>query len=437
MAKLYSRRVATYIVIANMVGTGVFTTLGFQVMEDAIPDPMAILIVWALGGIIALAGATCYSEVASIYPEDGGEYHFLSRLYHPIVGITSGVVSIAIGFAAAIAGLGFAAAAYLKPILPDGVSDSLVASLLILSVSVVQWFGVRWSSAVQTGATVLKIGMILIIVLLPAFFNLPNESEFELRVTGRTLDLLSSLALPQALVWVMFAYSGWNAATYFVGHLENPKRNLGSALVRGTLIVIALYLLLNYVFMRSVPFDQLAGTIDIGNVVVAAYLGDNVFRVFGGVLAISLLAGLNAMLIAGPRVVQKMANDLKLLPALGKEHDNGAPRGGVLVLTGISLLFVFFGTFKDIVEYVGISLTMFSMLVVFGVFIVRARNLHNVNTIRSFAYPLAPVLFLASGLWMIYFFVAKDPQKLLWSVSTVLPGVLLYYLSKIKGSNKQ
>jgi APA family basic amino acid/polyamine antiporter len=130
-----------------------------------------------------------------------------------------------------------------------------------------------------------------------------------------------------------------------------------------------------------------------------------------------------------------MANDLELLPALGKEHENGAPRGGILVLTGISLLFVVFGTFKDIIEYVGISLTIFSMLVVFGVFIIRARKLHDSNTIRSFAYPFAPILFLASGLWMIYFFVAMDPQKLLWSLSTFLPGVLLYYLSKIKGSN--
>jgi APA family basic amino acid/polyamine antiporter len=290
-------------------------------------------------------------------------------------------------------------------------------------------------SSFQSAATALKIGMILFVVVLPVFFNLPNEAEFELKITDRTVDLLSSLAFPKALVWVMFAYSGWNAATYIVGHLENPKRNLGPALLGGTVIVMVLYLVLNYVFMRSVPFDLLAGTIDVGNVVVAAYLGDNVFRVFGGVLAISLLAGLNAMLIAGPRVVQKMANDLELLPALGKEHENGAPRGGILVLTGISLLFVVFGTFKDIIEYVGISLTIFSMLVVFGVFIIRARKLHDSNTIRSFAYPFAPILFLASGLWMIYFFVAMDPQKLLWSLSTFLPGVLLYYLSKIKGSN--
>lgn len=404
-------------------------------MEGAIPDPMAILIVWALGGIIALSGATCYTEVASVYPEDGGEYHFLSRLYHPVIGITSGVVSIAIGFAAAIGGLGLAAAAYLTPLLPGGVSEPLVAAALIVSVAFVQWFGVRLGSAFQSAATALKIGMILFVVVLPVFFKLPNEAEFELKITDRTVDLLSSLAFPKALVWVMFAYSGWNAATYIVGHLENPKRNLGPALLGGTVIVMVLYLVLNYVFMRSVPFDLLAGTIDVGNVVVAAYLGDNVFRVFGGVLAISLLAGLNAMLIAGPRVVQKMANDLELLPALGKEHENGAPRGGVLVLTGISLLFVVFGTFKDIIEYVGISLTIFSMLVVFGVFIIRARKLHDSNTIRSFAYPLAPVLFLASGLWMIYFFVAMDPQKLLWSVSTLVPGVLLYYASKIKRAN--
>jgi APA family basic amino acid/polyamine antiporter len=417
-----------------MVGTGVFTTLGFQVMEGAIPDPMAILTVWALGGIIALAGATCYSEVASVYPEDGGEYHFLSRLYHPIIGITSGVVSIAIGFAAAIGGLGLAAAAYLTPLLPGGISEPLVASVLIVSVALVQWFGVRLGSAFQSGATALKIGMIAFVVLLPAFFNLPNEGAFELRITDQTIDLLSSLAFPKALVWVMFAYSGWNAATYIVGHLENPKRNLGSALIRGTLAVMLMYLILNYVFMRSVPFEQLAGTIDVGNVVVKAYLGDHLFRVFGAVLAISLMAGLNAMLIAGPRVVQKMANDLKLLPALGREHKNGSPRGGVVVVTVVSLLFVFFGTFNDIVEYVGISLTMFSMLVVFGVFIVRFRKLHNENTIRSFAYPLAPILFLASGFWMIYFFVAMDPQKLLWSISTLVPGVLLYFLSKRKRS---
>ena len=228
-----------------MIGTGIFTTLGFQVAPNAIPDIFTILFIWSLGGILALCGATCYIEIATAFKENGGEYTFLRRLYHPILGITSGVVSLMSGFSAAIAGLALAAGEYLKPIF--GSDNAVYVSLALLTfVFLFQTLGVLLSGYFQVLFTGIKVLTIVIIIALPILFQPESgfNSDFTLLPTPQTWNFLFSYQSANALIWVMFAYSGWNAAIYITENLKEPIKNLPKALIYGTVFVMLIYCLL-------------------------------------------------------------------------------------------------------------------------------------------------------------------------------------------------
>ena len=438
-AEKYSKAVATNMVIANMVGTGIFTTLGFQVIEGGIPDPFVILVIWLVGGIISLCGATVYGEVATSIPKSGGEYTFLTHLYHPLLGFISGWISITIGFSAAIAGLSIATGEYFLPIL--GIEDTkdflgipivkLIGCIVIVTVSIIQLAGVKVSGIVQNYMTYIKLTLVAVFLALPFFFSTQaNTSGISFAPSEGSMDMIFSLSFAGSLVWVMFAYSGWNASSYIVGNLNNPKRNLPFSLIIGTLIVTVIYILLNSVFMYVATFDELALQVDLGNVVSTKLLGNSIGLVFSGVFSFALISGLNAMFIAGPRVAQQIGKDHNIFKALGKESKNGAPRAAILTIMVISIIMVFIFSFSDLIKFTGFTLSIFALLTVVGVFILRKRGNQGENVVKAWAYPLSPIIFITLTLWMIIYFVIEEPIVILWFLLIVAPAVILYYLSK-------
>lgn len=433
MSQTYSRRVATNMVVANMIGTGIFTSIGFQVAPDAIPDPFAILVIWLLGGILSVFGATAYAEIATHFRESGGEYVYLSKLYHPILGLASGWVSLVVGFAAASASLGLAAGEYLASALTPWLGASplpvtqTVAILFVAVAVLIQFAGIQKGGWAQNILTILKLSFILALIAIP-LVSLPEalKSGVHWGPTERSWETIFSLPFAGSLVWVMFAYSGWNAATYIVGNLKDPKRNLPRAVLMGTGIVTVLYMALTAVFLFSAPMSELAGRVDVGNLVLERSLGLKAAQSFTLLFALTLLAGVNAMFMAGPRVVQRMGQDHSLFRVFQKETEQGSPRNAILAQALITVLFVLFTSFKDIIEYIGITLTLFSLLTVFGVFLLRYRKQLGPDSVRTWGYPLTPALFLLAGLWMLLYFGLNDPWKLAASVLTLLPAVLTY-----------
>lgn len=443
MGLKYSRRVATNMVVANMIGTGIFTSVGFQVAEGAIPDGFAIMTIWLLGGLIALCGATVYGEIATTIGKSGGEYAFLSTLYHPILGFVSGWVSIVVGFSAAIASLAIAAGEYFMPALSSAGDSAagqelfglpmakVIAVLIILGVAMIQLRGIKAGGIFQNFMTYFKLALILLFVALPLIcqgWYTPSGLHFT--PDNDSLDTIFSVSFAGSLVWVMFAYSGWNASVYIVGSLENPKKNLPYSLIAGTLIVSAIYLLLNYVFLYVASFDELAFQIDVGNVVVQKILGEKIGLLFTLVFSVALISGISAMFIAGPRVAQEIGKDYPLFKKLGKQAENGAPKLAIVVILLISMVLVFALNFQDLIEFIGVTLSIFSLLTVLGVFILRYKKLGNENTVKSWAYPLTPVIFASFSLWMISYFVQMKPIVLLWFVVAILPGVVVYFLTR-------
>jgi len=433
----YTRSVAVNMVIANMIGTGIFTSLGFQVF--GIPDAFTIIVIWVLGGIIALCGATVYGEIATTINKSGGEYAFLSHLYHPLLGFVSGWISIVIGFSAAIAMLALAVGKYFLPLLGSD-ADSLflgielskiVAFVAIGIVVLIQWQGVRTGGRFQNVMTYTKLGLIGFFLLMPFIFHgnyTPAEVSFA--PSKDSMSTIFSLPFAHSLVYVLFAYSGWNASTYIVGSLENPKRNLPYSLIVGTLIVTVLYVLLNLVFMYVADFSELAGKIEIGNVVAYKAMGTTIGLVFSAIFSLALISGINAMFIAAPRVVQEVGKDYSLFKRLGNESANGAPKLALIVIMVLSLVMAFFVNFETLLEFTGVVLGLFALLTVLGVFILRWKKESNENTVRAWAFPITPIIFSGFSIWMIYFFASMKPEVMLWLLYLIIPAVILYFVSK-------
>src|SRR5437868_5892491 len=228
--------VATAIVIADMVGVGVFTSIGFQVKD--IPSGFSILLLWIIGGIVALCGVFSYSELGAMFPRSSGEYNFLSRAFHPSVGFLAGWVSATVGFAAPVALAAMAFGEYAKSLLP-GWPPLGLAIAVVWMVSLVQLSGVRHSSSFQLISTVLKVALIVAFLLAGFIIGTPQAMSF----APSTSDFAHLTSGPFAigLVFVMYSFSGWNAATYIIGEMRTPQRSLPRALLAGTLIILVLF----------------------------------------------------------------------------------------------------------------------------------------------------------------------------------------------------
>ncbi len=437
--KKYSRSVATNMVIANMIGTGIFTSIGFQVMNPpiGIPDPFAIMFIWFIGGVFALCGATAYAEVATTFKESGGEYTFLSKIYHPIVGFASGWVSIIVGFSAAIAALALASGDYLMPIMNELLGANLpvyipkvVAISLIILVTLIQLGGVVTGGLFQNIITTIKLLFIVVLIITPFLFLADSgKSHVSFAPTDASWNTIFSLPFAGSLVYVMFAYSGWNSSSYIVGNMENPKKNLPFSLVVGTAIVTLVYLALTGVFMYVCTFDEMRGKVAIGNIVIGKVFGDQAALTFAGLFAIALVSGINAMFIAGPRVAQRMGEDYRVFSFLKGQNEKGAPVNAILLQTLISVCIVLLFDFRMILQYIELTLSLFCLLTVIGVFVIRARKLGDETSIKTWGYPFTPLLFIGVTLWMIIYFVQMEPMRLVWTLVTILIAVVIYLLS--------
>lgn len=440
--KKYTLSVAVNVVIASMIGTGIFTALGFQVMEGAIPDSFSILIVWIIGGLLSLCGATVYGEVASYVGKSGGEYVFLSELFHPLLGFLSGWVSLFVGFSAAIASLAIATGEYILPFLglnnnilyvifgTDITVNKVIGASIILTVAIIQMGGVILGGIVQNLLTGLKLVMIIFFLCSPLFIHDLELSNNSLVPSEQSFNTIFSLPFAGALVWVMFSYSGWNASSYIVGHLRRPKKMLPLSLSMGTILVTILYISLNAMFMLVADFDELAGHVDIANIVAKKIYGNEVALVFSFIFSMALIAGINAMFISGPRVTEQMGEDYPKLNLFSRKNKFGAPYLSIIALSVISVLLVIFSSFQEIIEYIGITLSMFSMLTVASVFIIRKRTDRNESVVRAIGYPITPILFISTTVWMILYFVLLDPITLLYSFISIVPGLIIYFLVK-------
>ena len=413
--------VATAIVVADMVGVGVFTSLGFQVKD--IPSGFSILLLWVVGGLVALCGVFSYSELGAMFPRSSGEYNFLSRAFHPAFGFLAGWVSATVGFAAPVALAAMAFGEYAKSLLPD-VSPLALAVAVVWPVSLVQLSGVRQSGTFQLISTALKV--VLILAFLVAGFVIgtpqpvsfvPSASDFA-HITGGPFAI--------GLVFVMYSFSGWNAATYIVGEMRMPQQNLPRALLAGTLIVLVLYVALNAVFLYTTPIDKLSGQLDVARVAGSYIFGDVGGRIVSAMICIGLVSSISAMMWIGPRVMMTMGEDIPALRLFARKSRQGAPAYAILFQLAVANLMLFTRSFEAVLDFIQFALLFCSFFTVLGVIKLRVTRPDLRRPYRAWGYPVTSVVFLLVTAFMMYHLLTERPLQSFLGILIMISGLLIY-----------
>ena len=422
----------TAVVIANMVGTGVFTSLGFQLLD--IRSGFVLLALWAVGGIAAVCGAMSYAELGAALPRSGGEYNFLSRIIHPAAGFVSGWVSATIGFAGPTALAAITFAAYATSVMPGDASDMLKKTLatgLVIALTIVHASTRRNSGGLQVIFTVLKVAVIVGFCLAALFIAETPEPVSFLPTSGDG-TLLVSGTFAVALIYVSYAYTGWNAATYLSSELEDPQRTLPRILMTGTLLVMFLYLALNFTFLRVAPMDAMVGQVEIGYIAAQYAFGDLGGRFTGLILALLLVSTVSAMTLAGPRVLQVIGEDFYALRFLSRTNADGIPTAAIIFQSSLAIIFILTSSFESILVFAGFTLALNSFATVIGVFVLRVRQPDLPRPYRTFAYPVTPLIYLALTGWTLTFVLLNRPLEGLFGLGIIAAGLSFYFLTAAK-----
>ena len=413
--------VATAIVVADMVGVGVFTSLGFQVKD--IPSGFSILLLWAVGGVVALCGVFAYSELGAMFPRSSGEYNFLTRAYHPAFGFVAGWVSATIGFAAPVALAAMAFGEYGKSVLPDAPPLALALGVVWL-VSLVQLGGVKHSSTFQLIATILKV--VLIIAFLAAGFAIGTPQPVTFTPSVSDFAHIASAPFAIGLVFVMYSFSGWNAATYIIGEMRDPEQNLPRAMLAGTLIVLVLYVALNAVFLYTAPIGELAGQLDVARISGTHIFGEFGGRIVGAMICIGLISSISAMMWIGPRVMMTMGEDIPSLRVFAGKSTQGAPAYAILFQLAIANLMLFTRSFEAVLDFIQFSLLFCSFFTVLGVIKLRITRPDLPRPYRAWGYPVTPVVFLLVTGFMMYYLLTERPVQSFLGVLIMISGLVIY-----------
>jgi APA family basic amino acid/polyamine antiporter len=415
---------AVTLAVADMIGIGVFTSLGFQIA--GLPSAFSIIMLWIVGGIAALCGALCYAELAAMFPRSGGEYNFLSRSFHPAVGFLAGWISATVGFAAPIALAAMAFGSYFNGIVP-GAPPLLLGLAVVWLASAVHLLGLRQSSAFQNISTYIKLALILGLILAGLIFGEPQNISFA--PTAQDWSLIGSAPFAIGLVFVLYSYSGWNAATYIAGEIKDPQRNLPRSIIISLLIVVSLYVALNAVFIYTTPLEAMSGQIDVALIAGRHIFGEDGARLVGALICIGLVSSISAMTWIGPRVTMAMGEDAPLLKVFSRKTANGVPATAIVTQLAIVNVLLLTQSFEAVLDYVQFSLTFCSFLTVLGVIVLRFTRPDLPRPYKTWGYPVTPLVFLAITLFTMYYLLTERPVQSLAGLATMLAGLAVYFAS--------
>lgn len=430
---------ASAFVIANMIGTGIFTSLGYLLAGTS--HFASILLLWLIGGVIALCGALVYGELSAAMPRSGGEYHYLREIYHPTLGFMSGWASLIVGFAAPAALACMAFATYLHKVFPF-MHPTPIALVVLTCMTALHTYDVRMGGAVQRYFTYFKILVILVLII--CGFCLPDQYH---SVSGTFSEFsaseIFSTGFAVSLIWVYYSYSGWNASAYMANEIRNPQRTIPRSLFVSTVIVTLLYILFNAALLLSTPAEMMEGQLEVALIASQYMFGDKIGSLMGLVIALLLLSSISSMVFLGPRVSQVMGEDTYILRWLARRSSKGTPYVAIWIQFAISFLLIITNSFVLVTKYTGITLSFFSLLAVVGVFVHRKRFPHADRPYKSWGYPVTPCIFIVLILWAIIYLVYEDyketfvdgTQEAMWmsimSILTLLSGAGVYYLNKL------
>jgi len=438
MKSYFSPMTALAVVIANMVGTGVFTSLGFQLMT--LESGFALIMLWVVGGLVAICGALSYAELGAALPRSGGEYNFLGKIYHPGAGFVSGWVSSTVGFSAPVALAAMTFGAYTTSSLVPDASEALtnwvergLAITLIIALTLVHTRQRETSGFFQSVFTGIKVAVIIGISI-AGLALVSDWQPVSLLPQSGDVGALTSSAFAVSLIYVSYAYTGWNVATYLIDELKDPQRSLPRVLFAGAFGVMLLYILLNAVFLLTTPMEKMVGEVEVGVIAARHVFGQTGAMFTGAVLGVLLISTVSAMTIAGPRVLQMVGQDISAFRFLAKSNEDGMPTTAVLVQSGLALVFVITATFDQVLVFAGFTLALNSLFAVSGLFVLRWRQPDLARPFKVPFYPIVPIIYLTLTVWTLAYVALERPQEVAVSIGLIGTGAVIYMLTRPKAA---
>jgi len=420
---------ATSLVIASMIGTGVFTSIGFQVVS--IKTGFSILLLWVLGGITAFCGAVTYAELGSTFPRSGGEYNLMTRLYGPSFGFIAGWVSATVGFAAPASLAAMALSSYMSSIVPS-LPEKHFAVAVILILAFVHGSSVRAGSAFQNIMTGMKV--LLIVAFVAVGFFVSEPQNISLLPTAESFSEVVSPPFAVALVFVTYAYTGWNSSVYVVSELDNPHITLPRSFFIGTAIVMALYISLNYIFLYTVPIPEMAGKVQVGVFAGQYIFGEVGGLVMAGMISILLLSTISAYIFLGPRIIQVIGEDFDALKWLSVKNKKGIPINAFVSSTILSVCFIYTSSFDQVLLYTSFLLILITTLTSAGIFIRRTKFSDLKPKYLAWGYPITPIVFITLNSWILIFMLVDKFYESMIGLSIIVVGFVFYFLVNRKQS---
>jgi len=414
------------LIVANMIGSGIFTTSGF-IMQD-VQNPFTMLLCWFIGGLLALTGGLCYAELGAMFPVAGGDYVFLRESFGKRIAFLSGWISLWVGFSAPIAAVAIAFGNYVNGVLPTEIKNHQIPTVLAVSIIIIfTWVHVRgllFGVRIQNVITFIKI---LLILSLIGFGLIWGNGSFQHFNAPLNYSGVFSANFATSLIFVSFAYSGWNACVYLGSEIKKPGRNIPSSIIIATLSVIFIYILINVVYIYAVNPKEMYDVEEIGSLAASNLFGKKIGSFFGILIAFCLLSAVSSMIMIGPRVYYAMAKDQLFFEVFrGINQTRQIPSYAIILQASISLALVLTSTFYAILMYVGFVLAVFSSLTVLGMMFLRSRHPDRPRPYKTWGYPLTPLLFIIGNLWIVIFSINNNLTAFMWSLVTIATGWLIY-----------
>lgn len=429
--------------MANIIGAGIFTTSGF--IMGFLGNPLLMLTLWFAGGIIAFCGAIAFGELGATFPEAGGEYIFITKLFNPLLGFLSGWLSLIVGFSAPIAASAIGFSEYFTLAIPSLQSflntngfvnpvlfKKLFSIIIILIFTFIHSRGIVFGSRIQNVLTILKVALISGVIIAGFSFGNGNfqhfqtESQFQFSFSG-----WKSIGL--SLMFIMFAYSGWNSATYIGSEIKSPQKVIPKSLLISTGIVVVLYLLFNTFFVYAISPAEMTGVTEIAGLAAGNAFGQMAESVISLLISFALISSLSAFIILGPRVYYSMTKEGYFFAFAAKVHPKyKVPVGAILLQSSIAIILVLSGTFEQILVYMGFSLGIFPILAVWGVFKLR---LSGKSALKLPGFPVVHIIFIISGIAILILAFFERPIESSVAILTALSGIPVFYWFKWRKIN--
>jgi APA family basic amino acid/polyamine antiporter len=439
LPRSYGLATGIFVVVASMIGVGILTSSGYTIR--ATESYSTLLILWTVGGVLAVCGALTLAELATAMPRVGGEYIFVRTGFGERIAFVYGWATLLVGFAGPTALIAHSAIAYLvQPFAVPDIAKPVGASILILFFAAVHCAGQKESAFFQDLTTAFKL---LGLVALVLFGIAVGSGSFEHLRDGKSITEQSAGLLAVNLVYVMYSYSGWNAAVYLAGEIRDAPRLVPRAVILGTAGVTLLYLLLNLTYAYALPPTALR-TAPLSDVEAIAELcarklfGASVSGPVSVIIGFGILSSVSAYLLVGPRVSFAMARD-RLFPALaGRVHPRWhTPAAAIQIQAAAALVLLWsshiltggIDAFGELLRYTGVGLTALLVLTVSSIFAIRRRPDYR-PTFRIPLYPLPPLCFLSVSAWILVFSIREEPLAALVSLATLLLAFPMYSLTR-------